>query len=212
MSGRLYTLCEGKRDKFFLARLLRERLGTETRLYDMKDLDELIRNQRFSGVAIVDCGGWNEMLKQASKRARDITVNPSELPSATLIIIGDEDHVSVFNFANHYLRNEIERLKSTSKFLEYEIENEMVMVKNLRRAVNTKVVVLTIPNNLESQISNSIKNHNQGFREYGDKRVINLYCEELYGCDEERMMKEDREVIPPLFDTEWSKNIVKHVN
>jgi 5S rRNA maturation endonuclease (ribonuclease M5) len=51
---RIYVFCEGKRDRRFLRRLIQERKGLTTSEIELGKLDDLLRKERFEGVALIE--------------------------------------------------------------------------------------------------------------------------------------------------------------
>jgi len=96
--SRVYVFCEGKRDKLFLKKLIKEKRNLTASQIELTKLDNLIRDRRFEGIALIECGGYDKLLKQAARRARDIALNPETLPHAEIIVVGDSDNVDTAKF------------------------------------------------------------------------------------------------------------------
>jgi hypothetical protein len=97
--ARIYVFCEGKRDRRFLRRLIQEKKGLTTSEIELRKLDDLLRKERFEGVALIECGGYDRLLKQAARRSRDLANHPSVLPHCRhILVVGDSDKVNKSKF------------------------------------------------------------------------------------------------------------------
>jgi hypothetical protein len=209
--SRSYIFCEGKRDRRFLKRLIQEKKkGTTVRDIEPRDLDNLLRNKRFRGVALVESGGSDAMLKIAAKVSRDLANQPRVLLTADVFVIGDSDKVSKTMFMER-LNMQIQKLQHSNPLLKVREEgNECVVLENLKeQGYTVRAFVLTVPNNLENQLADGIRRlFSREVKELNDDDVVRFYCDRKYGCDEERMMAEDVDVVGPLLDSAWAKRIV----
>jgi hypothetical protein len=209
--SRSYIFCEGKRDRRFLKRLIQEKKkGTTIHEIELGKLDDLLRKERFDGVALVECGGYEKLLKQAARRSRDLAAQPRVLPNADIFVVGDSDKVSKASFMQK-LDGEIRKLRPKNPPLNVREEgNERVLLENLKEQGYTlRVFVLTVPNNLEKQLADGIRRlFSREVKELNDDDVVRFYCNRKYKCDEERMMAEDVDVVGPLLDSAWAKRIV----
>jgi hypothetical protein len=209
--SRSYIFCEGKRDRRFLKRLIQEKKkGTTVREIEPRDLDNLLRNKRFRGVALVESGGSDAMLKIAAKVSRDLANQPRVLPNADVFVIGDSDKVSKTIFMER-LNMRIQKLQHSNPLLKVREEgNECVVLENLKeQGYTVRAFVLTVPNNLENQLADGIRRlFSREVKELNDDDVVRFYCDRKYGCDEERMMAKDVDVVGPLLDSAWAKRIV----
>jgi hypothetical protein len=209
--SRSYIFCEGKRDRRFLKRLIQEKKkGTTVREIEPRDLDNLLRNKRFRGVALVESGGSDAMLKIAAKVSRDLANQPRVLLTADVFVIGDSDKVSKTMFMER-LNMQIQKLQHSNPLLKVREEgNECVVLENLKeQGYTVRAFVLTVPNNLENQLADGIRRlFSREVKELNDDDVVRFYCDRKYGCDEERMMAEDVDVVGPLLDSAWAKRIV----
>jgi len=208
---RSYIFCEGKRDKRFLKRLIQEKKkGTTVREIEPRDLDNLLRNKRFRGVALVESGGSDAMLKIAAKASRDLANQPRVLLTADVFVIGDSDKVSKTMFMER-LNMQIQKLQHSNPLLKVREEgNECVVLENLKeQGYTVRAFVLTVPNNLENQLADGIRRlFSREVKELNDDDVVRFYCDRKYGCDEERMIAEDVDVVGPLLDSAWAKRVV----
>lgn len=211
MSHSYILFCEGKRDRRFLKRLiLGKKKGTPVREIEPRDLDNLLRNKRFRGVALVESGGSDAMLKIAAKVSRDLANQPRVLLTADVFVIGDSDKVSKTMFMER-LNMRIQKLQHSNPLLKVREEgNECVVLENLKeQGYTVRAFVLTVPNNLENQLADGIRRlFSREVKELNDDDVVRFYCDRKYGCDEERMMAEDVDVVGPLLDSAWAKRIV----
>jgi len=209
--SRSYIFCEGKRDRRFLKRLIQEKKkGTTVREIEPRDLDNLLRNKRFRGVALVESGGSDAMLKIAAKASRDLANQPRVLLTADVFVIGDSDKVSKTMFMER-LNMQIQKLQHSNPLLKVREEgNECVVLENLKeQGYTVRAFVLTVPNNLENQLADGIRRlFSREVKELNDDDVVRFYCDRKYGCDEERMIAEDVDVVGPLLDSAWAKRIV----
>jgi hypothetical protein len=209
--SRSYIFCEGKRDRRFLKRLIQEKKkGTTVREIEPRDLDNLLRNKRFRGVALVECGGNEKLLKQAARRSRDLANQPRALPNADIFVVGDSDKVSKTKFMER-LNMQIQKLRHSNPLLKVREEgNECVVLENLKeQGYTVRAFVLTVPNNLENQLADGIRRlFSREVKELNDDDVVRFYCDRKYDCDEERMMAKDVDVVGPLLDSAWAKRIV----
>jgi hypothetical protein len=210
---RAYIFCEGKRDRLFLKRLIKDKKGItpyEIERERLDDLDDLLRYKHFEGVALVECGGFITMLQNAARRSRDLASQPRVLPNADIFVVGDSDKVSKASFMQK-LDGEIRKLRHKNPILNVREEgNERVLLENLKEQGYTlRVFVLTVPNNLENQLADGIRRlFSREVKELNDDEVVRFYCDRKYKCDEERMMDKDVDVVGPLLDSAWAKRIV----
>jgi hypothetical protein len=210
---RAYIFCEGKRDRLFLKRLIKDKKGItphEIERERLDDLDDLLRNKRFRGVALVESGGSDAMLKIAAKVSRDLANQPRVLLNADVFVIGDSDKVSKTIFMER-LNMRIQKLQHSNPLLKVREEgNECVVLENLKeQGYTVRAFVLTVPNNLENQLADGIRRlFSREVKELNDDDVVRFYCDRKYGCDEERMMDKDVDVVGPLLDSAWAKRIV----
>jgi hypothetical protein len=210
---RAYIFCEGKRDRLFLRRLIKDKKGIipyEIERERLDDLDDLLRCKHFEGVALVECGGFITMLQNAARRSRDLASQPRVLPNADIFVVGDSDKVSKASFMQK-LDGEIRKLRHKNPILNVREEgNERVLLENLKEQGYTlRVFVLAVPNNLENQLADGIRRlFSREVKESNDDDVVRFYCDRKYGCDEERMMAKDVDVVGPLLDSAWAKRIV----
>jgi hypothetical protein len=211
MSHSYIFFCEGKRDRRFLKRLiLGKKKGTTVHEIEPRNLDNLLRNKRFRGVALVESGGSDAMLKIAAKVSRDLANQPRVLLNADVFVIGDSDKVSKTIFMER-LNMRIQKLQHSNPLLKVREEgNECVVLENLKeQGYTVRAFVLTVPNNLENQLADGIRRlFSREVKELNDDDVVRFYCDRKYGCDEERMMAEDVDVVGPLLDSAWAKRIV----
>jgi hypothetical protein len=209
--SRSYIFCEGKRDRRFLKRLIQEKKkGTTIHEIELGKLDDLLRKERFDGVALVECGGYEKLLKQAARRSRDLANQPRALPNADIFVVGDSDKVSKTKFMER-LNMQIQKLRHSNPLLKVREEgNECVVSENQKeQGYTVRVFVLTVPNNLESQLADSIRRlYSSEVKDLTDDEVVRLYCDRKYRCDEERMIAEDVDVVGPLLNSDWAKRIV----
>ena len=210
--SRSYIFCEGKRDRRFLKRLIQEKKkGTTVREIEPRDLDNLLRNKRFRGVALVESGGSDAMLKIAAKVSRDLANQPRVLLTADVFVIGDSDKVSKTMFMER-LNMQIQKLQHSNPLLKVREEgNECVVLENLKeQGYTVRAFVLTVPNNLENQLADGIRRlfSREVKKLNNDDDVVRFYCYTKYECDEEKMMDEDVDVVGPLLDSAWAKRIV----
>jgi hypothetical protein len=208
--ARVYVFCEGERDRRFLRRLIREKKGVTTSEIELGKLDDLLRKERFEGVALIECGGYDRLLKQAARRSRDLANHPGVLPHADIFVVGDSDKVSKSRFKEQ-LNPKIQKLKSSNPLLKVREEgNECVMLENLKeQGYAVKVFVLTVPDSLEKQLADSIRRlHYDEVKDSTDDEVVHFYCNLRYRCDEEKMLAEDVDVVGPLLESGWARRIV----
>ena len=208
--ARVYVFCEGERDRRFLRRLIREKKGVTTSEIELRKLDDLLRKERFEGVALIECGGYDRLLKQAARRSRDLANNPGVLPHADIFVVGDSDKVSKSRFKEQ-LNPKIQKLKSSNPLLKVREEgNECVMLENLKeQGYAVKVFVLTVPDSLEKQLADSIRRlHYDEVKDSTDDETVRRYCNLRYRCDEEKMLAEDVDVVGSLLESGWARKIV----
>jgi hypothetical protein len=208
--ARVYVFCEGKRDRRFLRRLIQEKKGVTTSEIELRKLDDLLRKERFEGVALIECGGCDRLLKQAARRSRDLANNPGVLPHADIFVVGDSDKVSKSRFKEQ-LNPKIQKLKSSNPLLKVREEgNECVMLENLKeQGYAVKVFVLTVPDSLEKQLADSIRRlHYDEVKDSTDDETVRRYCNLRYRCDEEKMLAEDVDVVGSLLESGWARRIV----
>jgi hypothetical protein len=208
--ARVYVFCEGKRDRRFLRRLIQEKKGVTTSEIELRKLDDLLRKERFEGVALIECGGCDRLLKQAARRSRDLANNPGVLPHADIFVVGDSDKVSKSRFKEQ-LNPKIQKLKSSNPLLKVREEgNECVMLENLKeQGYAVKVFVLTVPDSLEKQLADSIRQlHYDEVKDLTDDETVRRYCNLRYRCDEEKMLAEDVDVVGSLLESGWARRIV----
>jgi hypothetical protein len=208
--ARVYVFCEGERDRRFLRRLIREKKGVTTSEIELRKLDDLLRKERFEGVALIECGGYDRLLKQAARRSRDLANNPGVLPHAEIFVVGDSDEVSKSRFKEQ-LKDKIQKLKSSNPLLKVREEgNECVVLENLKeQGYAVKVFVLTVPDSLEKQLADSIRRlHYDEVKDSTDDEVVHFYCNLRYKCDEEKMLAEDVDVVGSLLESGWARRIV----
>jgi hypothetical protein len=161
-------------------------------------------------VALVESGGSDAMLKIAAKVSRDLANQPRVLLNADVFVIGDSDKVSKTIFMER-LNMRIQKLQHSNPLLKVREEgNECVVLENLKeQGYTVRAFVLTVPNNLENQLADGIRRlFSREVKELNDDDVVRFYCDRKYGCDEERMMAEDVDVVGPLLDSAWAKRIV----
>jgi hypothetical protein len=208
--ARVYVFCEGERDRRFLRRLIRGKKGVTTSEIELRKLDDLLRKERFEGVALIECGGYDGLLKQAARRSRDLANNPGVLPHADIFVVGDSDKVNKSRFKEQ-LNPEIQRLKSSNPLLKVREEgNECVVLENLKeQGYAVKVFVLTVPDSLEKQLADSIRRlYSDEVKDLTDDETVRRYCNLRYRCDEEKMLAEDVDVVGPLLESGWASRIV----
>jgi len=208
--ARVYVFCEGERDRRFLRRLIREKKGVTTSEIELRKLDDLLRKERFEGVALIECGGYDRLLKQAARRSRDLANNPGVLPHAEIFVVGDSDEVSKSRFKEQ-LNDKIQKLKSSNPLLKVREEgNECVVLENLKeQGYAVRVFVLTVPDSLEKQLADSIRRlHYDEVKDSTDDEVVHFYCNLRYRCDEEKMLAEDVDVVGSLLESGWARKIV----
>jgi hypothetical protein len=208
--ARVYVFCEGERDRRFLRRLIREKKGVTTSEIELRKLDDLLRKERFEGVALIECGGYDRLLKQAARRSRDLANNPGVLPHAEIFVVGDSDEVSKSRFKEQ-LNDKIQKLKSSNPLLKVREEgNECVVLENLKeQGYAVRVFVLTVPDSLEKQLADSIRRlHYDEVKDSTDDEVVHFYCNLRYGCDEEKMLAEDVDMVGSLLESGWARKIV----
>jgi hypothetical protein len=208
--ARVYVFCEGERDRRFLRRLIREKKGVTTSEIELRKLDDLLRKERFEGVALIECGGYDRLLKQAARRSRDLANNPGVLPHAEIFVVGDSDEVSKSRFKGQ-LNDKIQKLKSSNPLLKVREEgNECVVLENLKeQGYAVRVFVLTVPDSLEKQLADSIRRlHYDEVKDSTDDEVVHFYCNLRYRCDEEKMLAEDVDVVGSLLESGWARKIV----
>jgi hypothetical protein len=78
----------------------------------------LLRKERFEGVALIECGGYDRLLKQAARRSRDLANNPRVLPHAEIFVVDDSDEVSKSRFIGTVESIDIQKLKSQQSITE----------------------------------------------------------------------------------------------
>jgi hypothetical protein len=208
--ARVYVFCEGERDRRFLRRLIREKKGVTTSEIELRKLDDLLRKERFEGVALIKCGGYDRLLKQAARRSRDLANNPGVLPHAEIFVVGDSDEVSKSRFKEQ-LNDKIQKLKSSNPLLKVREEgNECVVLENLKeQGYAVRVFVLTVPDSLEKQLADSIRRlHYDEVKDSTDDEVVHFHCNLRYRCDEEKMLAEDVDVVGSLLESGWARRIV----
>ena len=193
-----------------MRRLIREKKGVTTSEIELRRLDDLLRKERFEGVALIECGGYDRLLKQAARRSRDLANNPGVLPHADIFVVGDSDEVSKSRFKEQ-LNDKIQKLKSSNPLLKVREEgNECVVLENLKeQGYAVRVFVLTVPDSLEKQLVDSIRRlHYDEVKDSTDDEVVHFYCNLRYRCDEEKMLAEDVDVVGSLLESGWARNIV----
>jgi hypothetical protein len=208
--ARVYVFCEGERDRRFLRRLIREKKGVTTSEIELRKLDDLLRKERFEGVALIECGRYDRLLKQAARRSRDLANNPGVLPHAEIFVVGDSDEVSKSRFKEQ-LNDKIQKLKSSNPLLKVREEgNECVVLENLKeQGYAVKVFVLTVPDSLEKQHADSIRRlHYDEVKDSTDDEVVHFYCNLRYRCDEEKMLAQGVDVVGSLLESGWARRIV----
>jgi hypothetical protein len=69
--------------------------------------------------------------------------------------------------------------------------------------------VLTVPDSLEKQLADSIRRlHYDEVKDSTDDEVVHFYCSLRYGCDKEKMLAEDVDVVGSLLESGWARKIV----
>lgn len=208
--ARVYVFCEGERDRRFLRRLIREKKGVTTSEIELRRLDDLLRKERFEGVALIECGGYDRLLKQAARRSRDLANHPGVLPHADIFVVGDSDKVNKSKLMMR-LDIEIRKLRHRNPLLNVKEEgNECVVLESLKeQGYAVKVFVLTVPDSLEKQLADSIRRlHYDEVKDSTDDEVVHFHCNLRYRCDEEKMLAEYVDVVGSLLESGWARRIV----
>jgi hypothetical protein len=208
--ARVYVFCEGERDRRFLRRLIREKKGVTTSEIELRKLDDLLRKERFEGVALIECGGYDRLLKQAARRSRDLANHPGVLPHADIFVVGDSDKVNKSKLMMR-LDIEIRKLRHRNPLLNVREEgNECVVLESLKeQGYAVEVFVLTVPDSLEKQLADSIRRqYFDEVKDLTDDETVRRYCNLRYRCDEEKMLAEDVDVVGPLLESGWARRIV----